>query len=332
MVEDAPPVETIPFDEFSDTAIRYRCPGLNERNTFTIFGSNKKVCANRMSGDALVAGFTHASVFCYTSEINVSTGFGRNCHIRALVDPEFTVNRNRTPHRYCYSTPDGIVPGITQKAKCSTRETPSDFMGFFVRTCRKVVAMPLAISAQKVCRHKILQAEFNPGVQIRRACYFATFEGTIGSSACIRFGKGTPIESTDSTTVNLETFVCKRPASLEFIGLAKKICKVEKPSHLVLQTYVRNVFVCRFTSIESLLKMGQRNCNSPKVSTENISGVVPFAPCRITFTTLATAQRWKCGHIVTAVWEGLTYGRVWGGRPSTNYFFRVSGRMMGKIR
>lgn len=331
MVDDAPPIVTEPFDEFTDTAVRYRCPGLNERNTFTINGSKKLCRILATIGDPFI-GIANTSKNCYVTIASDFLTNSRTCSTRLLVNSIFLVDRNITPHRYCYQNTNVDVNDFGYHAGCEPHFINLNSFNYGIRKCRKIQANPLSITFTRICRKPVFRIEPKPAITRERVCYNASYSNASFTYMCKRYPLRNFFDTALEINTNLNIISCKISNILGSQNIGNKICSIGKPTNLVPQIVTNYVLLCKKTTIREFSNNGRRACNIIKLNQNPLQGVVPYLPCHKTYETPIFVKLWKCGHIISADIEGATYGRVWGGRPATNFVIRVSGRMFGKIR
>ncbi|MNK83765.1 hypothetical protein D3C87_1035910 [compost metagenome] len=339
MADEVPPVETIPFDPLFDTLIRLKCPGINQRNTFREEGAI--IHCNNGAVFQKITLITKNWNRCFkVPSVATSQPVKRTCNsIRGFQLPGNLIRINS----YSCKTPmlhDVNTAVLKRSGRCSINSTEAA-KDLFLQTCRMNGKTPAVAQfpAKRVCRRKYSAGDIATMTKFRRLCGTYPLMSFDAKWAC----KVIVLTEIEIEVIRLISNLgrCKVPAILDMSdALSQRICirlnktlNVPDTNGTVMPR--ARAWTCKLYPAFEQNFSGKKICGTIKV--------IPFADfkykgtearfsCKVYPTMNLQGRRWRCGTIMLTQVDTRMFGRIWGGRPETNFFIRQDGRMIGKFR
>ncbi len=338
--EEVPPVETIPFDPIFDTAIRLKCPGINQRNTFRV-NPPMVVCGNGFSGPTITS-FTKNYNRCWKRYPTASEAISK----RICKPYRFTnVVTNNLKHFSSYSCKISGEESATRQVKRGNRcqvvftSAPEQFQAITCRLKSKVTQIG-PNEAKRICRNVHPVEEFIRMMRARHLCITSDVVTTDGRWGCKTLVYAKVEENVIRVLTNLGR--CRVPSLLDVSEwVMTKICVRVHALDNIIDTNGAKApraggFTCKIYPAFEQDTNGRKICNTIKTIplTDNFKfvGTEGRFSCRTYPPMDFSGRRFRCGTLVLTTVDLREFGRIWGGRPSTNFIIRESGRMIGKFR
>ncbi|MNK83489.1 hypothetical protein D3C87_1033040 [compost metagenome] len=338
--DDVPLYEFGPFD----VAIRYKCPAINQYNTFreepgnihceklvvypkfTRFTKNVNRCSkiSPVSSDQVIVKRTCNTIKASTEVIfpgNVIRINSYSCKFPATASSSYVLKRgNRCAINFTKVVT--LVKGNTCRLSSKT-------------------LLATDLIAKRVCRNRYNTDEtIIKTTKFRRLCGTFPIMSVDSRWACkvVVLTKIQPLSL--RTRINLG--ICRIPGILDTsLYATSRVCIRLHMSEfdIIAQSGVKvprvGAWTCKIYPLYEQNLSGNKTCGTIRtipIGSFRYKGSEARLSCKIIPTMNINGRRWRCGTVVLTQVDTRTFGRIWGGKPENNFFIRQDGRMIGKFR
>lgn len=339
-VDEIPPLEPSElFDPNFDTLIRLKCPSINQYNTFREEGPI--IHCHNGAVYPKITKFTKNWNRCFKiTPVRLDSPVKRTCNtIRGVTNRGDLTRINsyscKTPMLHDLNT---VV--LKRGARCAINSSlvVTDLK---FQTCRMSGKTPAFAQylTKRVCRRKHSAVDVVAMAKFRRLCGTYPIMSFDAKWAC-KVVVLTEIEVQVIKIIsNLER--CKVPAILDMSeALSQRVCiRLNKVTDIIQSNGAKmpraGAWTCKLYPAFEQNTSGKKTCGTIKtipLTNFHYKGSEARFSCKLYPVMDIDGRRWRCGTVLLTVVDTRTFGRIWGGRPDTNFFIRQTGRMIGKFR
>ncbi len=339
MADEVPPVETIPFKP-GDTAIRLRCPGVNQRNTFRVTVSSVN-CGNRYFGPTITSIYKNNNRCWKQYPLASDSSSKRIC--KPFRNTKVVTNNliHFTKYACKITNPQTENKTVKRGNRCQVVFTsaPDQFLAITCRSKSKFTQIGPTL-AVAVCHRRHPVEEFMRLARSRRMCSTTDIVRTDGRWGCKTYVTTWIEEDVIRVLTNLGR--CRVPSKLDISEWQMtKICVRTHSIENIINTNGTKApriggFTCKVYPGFEINSNGRKACNIiktiPLEDNFKYKGTEARFSCRTYPPLEINGRRFRCGTVLLTTVDMRSFGRIWGGRPDTNFIIRQSGRMIGKFR
>lgn len=335
------PIVTDPFDPIFNSAIRYKCPGINTRNSIVQFVHNTRCKPTVIRDEVVEQLISNQKVICRTYPAFTQTSLAkRSCTTRVALSPDdldyFLKYRWWCNHKASVY----VFSGASKVGKCNLRLRSVDMVeGKAAATCHwNKKATESRFGRKKCVRINTLTNPIAPHIVPKNLYCTKNAPFTqLGNKLCRRLNIHVRI-------YNMQTNItkCRLSEILDYEAFVfERVCqKIFITTNLPINfgTKMPSVgrFACRVTQVFVQTFDGKRSCNIKKLmsATQLTYRILNtnIICARSTLAEFRPGRRWRCGGGILGNAETLIFGRLWGGREVFPGPFKSSGRLWSRIR